>query len=90
MNQTTTFGAIVADWERPLLCEMPTQAGPQCRRAAAWRINLHGCEQANACGQHMNAWKRSVLFTFGTAWPRCAHCGRSFYGLSDAFTVSAL
>ncbi|WP_019969329.1 hypothetical protein [Mycobacterium sp. 141] len=82
------FTAAIAGWHRRLTCESRTSTGDRCRRPAAWRINLHGCEAANLCGQHKAAWlRRHQSFT---GQPRCVHCGVVFATLSDACTVSAL
>lgn len=89
-SDSCAIDAIVAAWDNAVNCEMPIQAGPTCRRTASWRINLHGCEQANVCGQHKEAWRRSVLFNFGTLWPRCGHCRVTFTSLRDVFTVTPL
>lgn len=87
----SAFDALIAArWDQPVTCEIPTQAGDSCRRPAHWRINLHGCEQAIACGQHKEAWRRSVLLNFGTSIPRCAHCRQKFATPADAFSVTPL
>jgi len=70
---------------------MVTQQGAQCQRAAAWLINLHGCERVVACGQHMNAWKRETRAQYQSSLsPRCAHCRNGFDKLDDAYTVTPL
>jgi hypothetical protein len=85
------FGAIVSAWNEQVRCEMTTKAGARCRRPAYWRINLHNCEQALACGQHTSAWARSAMANIGSGLsPRCAHCGRTFDSISAAYSVTPL
>lgn len=94
------FELITAGWNDKVACEIPTGSGEPCKRTAHWRINLHGCEQANTCGQHMKAWRRSTLSRFSAAGhahctdcdgrARCVHCKQTFADPADAFTVTPL
>ncbi|WP_100522660.1 hypothetical protein [Mycobacteroides abscessus] len=84
------FAAIVNAWDESPKCEMPTAHGASCRHTARWRINLHGCERAIVCGQHLRVWKRKADRNAHTATARCGHCGRVFTILADAYTVDAL
>jgi hypothetical protein len=86
-RRTGQFDAIVAKWDEVTRCELPTQAGPKCRRAAHWRINLHGCEQGHVCTQHLRAWTTAAE---QTSTGRCTHCGRQFDQITDAYTVTRL
>lgn len=87
-NNTATrvaFDAIAAAFADQLRCEATTQAGGQCLRPVRWRLNLHGCEQALLCGQHLRAWERQAVAVMR---PVCAHCGRQFASLTDAYMVT--
>jgi hypothetical protein len=75
---------LVVDPSQLPRCEM---AGG-CKRPARWRLNLHGCEQVNMCGQHKAAWLRDALAQDGK--PRCFHCGVVFDSVDDAVTVTAI
>lgn len=90
-NHVDTFDSIVAAWSLSLNCEMTTEAGARCQRQAHWRLDLHGCEQALLCGQHLKAWRRDALSRelSGLA-PECNHCGCIFRSVDDAYTVVAL
>ncbi len=82
------FGAIVATIGARLRCEMRTLSADTCRRDARWRVDLHGCEQVNMCGQHKSAWVREMRAQEGN--PRCAHCGHEFDSLDDAVRITAI
>lgn len=85
-NHAIAFDEIVAAWTRMVNCEATTQTGMPCRRPASWRINLHGCERAVVCGQHLRTWKRDAAGSTG----RCAHCGLQFDTITAAYTVAPL
>jgi hypothetical protein len=91
---TTTahaFETVIAAWDKRPRCEMTTSTGHQCRRQAAWRLNLHGCEHALLCGQHQAAWIRNATAnTLAGCAPRCAHCGHVFTTVDDAYTAGPL
>lgn len=88
---TITFEGVVSAWHERPNCEMDTKQGDRCSRPATMRINLHGCEQSLACGQHLNAWKRKGSANMRAGYlPRCAHCGRTFASFDDAYTVVPL
>lgn len=86
-----TFDVIVAGFSERARCEMDTLSGGKCPRAARWRIDLHGCDQAIVCGQHKKTWVREAL---ANLWhgirPRCAHCGKVFDVLGDAVRITAI
>lgn len=84
------FDAVVAGWDDKLHCEMATQTAARCQRPAHWRLNLHGCEQASLCGQHLSRWQRDASMECRLSTPRCAHCGRQFERVTDAYTVTPL
>lgn len=86
----TLLETITAAWNARPRCEIETAAGRQCRRAASWKIDLHGCEQAIACGQHCRRWLAESLQNFALSDARCAHCGRVFDTPAGAFLVAAL
>lgn len=87
-----TFEDVISAWTQHVCCELPTLQGGQCRRPAYWRVDLHGCEQALLCGQHLRSWLREVSANNVVAIPRCGLCGRIFDTAADgaAFTVVAL
>ncbi|AAS05068.1 hypothetical protein PICSAR240_03899 [Mycobacterium avium subsp. paratuberculosis] len=91
MLDDAAFDAIVAVFSQRARCEMQTLSGGKCPRAARWRIDLHGCEQAIVCGQHKKAWLQEAL---ANLWrgiqPRCAHCGRVFNSFQDAVRITAI
>ncbi|WP_162938404.1 hypothetical protein [Mycobacterium kyogaense] len=86
-SELAAFEAAISGWNEHLACEMPTRAGTACGRPARWRLNLHGCEQALLCGHHLRAWQRAAI---ESSTGRCAHCGRQFDGVADAYTVTSL
>lgn len=90
-SQVDQFNSVIAAWDERIRCEATTAQGPQCRRTAQWRINLHGCEQSLVCTQHARAWTCSAIANSldGLA-PRCAHCGHIFGRLGDAYTVTLI
>lgn len=67
MTTAAAFDEMVAGLALSPSCESDNP----CPRPARWRINLHGCEHVNMCGQHKTAWLRRVAAKAGT--PRCAH-----------------
>lgn len=79
--------SIVAAWHEVARCE----ATEKCRRPAVWRLNLHDCEQAFMCGQHMSGWKRrqNTVLNKGKCL-KCHWCGRQFKHLDDACSVTRL
>lgn len=87
-NTTTAFDEIVAGFNDHPACEMTTAGGDPCRRPARWRVDLHGCEQANMCGQHKTSWVRKQAALYGQ--PRCDHCGFVFASLDDAVRITAI
>lgn len=91
-NTATTFDEVVAGFADQPNCEMATQAGGTCRRAARWRIDLHGCEQVIMCGQHKNGWLRRMLAYRRQipGHPRCAHCRTEFDTVDDAVRITAI
>lgn len=91
MTTIRDFDTLVARLHDSVHCEIATLTGAACRRPASWRINLHGCEQANACGHHKEAWLREAVANHTRAGiPRCVHCGQMFATLGDAFSVTPL
>lgn len=82
------FDQIVTGLDRRSACEMPTFAGGRCSRKAGWRVNLHGCEQVNMCGQHKAAWVRGWQAERGH--PRCTHCGFVFASVTDAVRITTI
>jgi hypothetical protein len=85
-TESCALDAIIATWDQLVHCEIPTQTGAACRRPARWRINLHGCEQANTCGQHLRTWQGWAA----ASTSRCDHCKRTFSSPADAYTVTPL
>ena len=86
----TVFDEIVALFDDKPVCEMTTGQGPRCTRTASWRINLHGCEQALMCGQHLRTWTGTLTVNSRLGTPRCGHCGHQFATVADAYTVTPL
>ena len=83
----SSFQAIIASFGLNTQCEMTIAQSQPCPRPAEWRIDLHGCERALLCGQHLRAWERDAA---KTSTGRCAHCGRQFTLISDSYIVTAL
>lgn len=81
----TTFAGIVAAFDRYAACEAVTLRGNTCQRPATRHLNLHGCEHVLLCGQHLRAWEQLVAAEMR---PVCAHCGRRFASLADAYVVT--
>lgn len=84
------FNNVISVWRDELQCAMPTLQGRTCRRAPMWRLDLHRCERALFCGQHLNAWKRAGSAQMQHGAARCAHCGRTFEDFAAAYTVTPL
>ena len=82
-----SFESVISAWGSQPQCEMATHNGNQCRRPAHWRLNLHGCEAAISCGQHLRMWTREAATNSSG---RCAHCGRTFDQITDSYTVTPL
>ncbi len=88
-NPDTSFDAIVAAFGNQLRCEATTHTGGRCLRLARWRIDLHGCEEANMCGHHKCKWLRREHWCCpGPA--HCPLCDREFPSLDDAVRVIAI
>lgn len=84
---TSDFERLIETWDEVAHCD---QLGG-CRRPATWRLNLHGCEQALKCGQHMNSWKRRAVSAFaGGDLVVCDRCEGRFERIEDACTITRL
>ncbi len=91
VDNNATFDAIVVAFDDQLPCAIVTLSGDQCRRTASWRIDLHGCEQGNACGHHKNSLIRSaeIAKRYGRTLC-CHHCRREFDCVADIVKVVAI
>lgn len=85
-----SFSAIVSSWNEQVPCESPTALGRPCRRTAHYRLNLHGCEQANLCGTHLKGWVTKAHASQAAAVARCVHCGQLFEAVEDSYTAVEL
>lgn len=85
---STGFDEIVAAFHEYPRCEEATFAGVRCQRVARWRINTHGCEQANLCGHHKSHWERRTRADLRVAATvRCGLCGAEFTCFDDAIRI---
>lgn len=84
------FASVIASWnDEPPRCQATTLADnpAECRRAANWRINMHGCDQALLCGQHKSIWVRRYQHT---GRGRCERCNREFARFEDVCSITRL
>ncbi|MGA7053178.1 MAG: hypothetical protein WBZ37_18300 [Mycobacterium sp.] len=84
------LAGIEAAFDDQPCCEMTTLAGPRCQRSARWRVNLHGCEQANMCGQHKRAWLKRQVANRLLGRPWCGMCRIEFDSFDDAVRITAI
>lgn len=65
--------------------------GAPCVRAAAWRVNLHGCRELVLCEDHLQSWKQSQCCAISQGRSlSCVHCGRKFERFDIACSIEAL
>lgn len=88
---TVSFEAVISTWSERPRCEINTRSGNQCRNAAGWRTDIHGCDRRLICTAHLKSWEAktsAVLAAQGRTL--CRGCRRVFTHMSDIYTVRGL
>ena len=90
----TAFGSVVSTLHDVPRCEvtaLKTWTGAPCRRAAKWRVDLHGCLQIVMCERDLREWKRSQLAgLFAGRVLECVHCGKISTRLDELCSITQL